>query len=118
MRIGIFVLAAGRTAGGPETYEVQLIRALAGIDSVNSYFVYCTSQDAAEAIGPLPDNFTYRVLRPSVRFVSVAITLPRWMARDGVDFFHATYARLPCEQAVPVHPALRQQPRRPDSIRR
>jgi glycosyltransferase involved in cell wall biosynthesis len=95
MRIGIFVLAAGRTAGGPETYEVQLIRALAGIDSVNSYFIYCTSRDAAEAIGPLPDNFTYRVLRPAARSVSVALTLPRWMARDGVDFFHATYAPPP-----------------------
>jgi glycosyltransferase involved in cell wall biosynthesis len=102
MRIGIFVLAAGRTAGGPETYEVQLIRALARIDSADAFFIYSTSRDAAAAIGPLPDNFTFRVLRPAVRAVAVSITLPRWMASDGVDFFHATYAPPP----VPNRPFL------------
>lgn len=35
MRIGLFVLMAGRQAGGPETYEVELIRALAAIDRRN-----------------------------------------------------------------------------------
>ena len=32
MRIGIFVVMAGRQAGGPETYECSLIRGLAKID--------------------------------------------------------------------------------------
>jgi glycosyltransferase involved in cell wall biosynthesis len=95
MRIGVFVLAAGRTAGGPETYEIELIRALAAIDGGNQYFIYCTSEDAAAAIGALPGNFAFRVLRPAVRAVSVAITLPRWMAADRVDLFHATYAPPP-----------------------
>jgi glycosyltransferase involved in cell wall biosynthesis len=95
MRIGIFVLAAGRRAGGPETYEVQLIRALAGLDGSNEYFLYCTSAAAASALGSLRPNFAVRVLRPGLRALSVGVTLPRWMAADGVEFFHATYAPPP-----------------------
>lgn len=95
MRIGVFVLAAGRSAGGPETYEVELIRALAAIDHDDEFFVYCTSEQAVAAIGPLPHNFRFRTLRPAARAVSVAFTLPRWMAADRVDLFHATYAPPP-----------------------
>jgi glycosyltransferase involved in cell wall biosynthesis len=95
MRIGIFILAAGRQAGGPEIYEVQLVRALARIDPSNDYLVYCTSPEAAAAVGPLPRNFTVRVLRPALRTLSVALTLPRFLAADRVDFFHSTYAPPP-----------------------
>ncbi len=102
MRIGIFVLAAGRQAGGPETYEVQLVRALGAIDAENEYFVYCTSVEAAAVFGALPPNFTVRVLRPALRALSVAATLPRWMAADGIDFFHCTYAAPP----FPTRPFL------------
>jgi glycosyltransferase involved in cell wall biosynthesis len=102
MRIGMVVLAAGRKAGGPETYEIQLIRALAGIDTETEYFVYCTSRDAAHAVGRLPENFVVRVLQPPLRALSLSITLPRLMAADGVDFFHATYAPPP----VPTRPFL------------
>ncbi len=102
MRIGIFILAAGRDAGGPETYEVQLIRSLAAVDSANEYFIYATGPEAEPALGPLPRNFTVRVLRPSLRPVSIGLTLPRWMARDRIDFFHATYAPPP----FPARPFL------------
>ncbi len=95
MRIGIFVLAAGRDAGGPETYEVQLVQALARIDPDNKYFVYCTSHEAATAFGTLPGNFAVRVLRPAWRPLSVTAGLSRAMAADGLDFFHATYAAPP-----------------------
>ncbi len=95
MKIGIFVLAAGRQAGGPETYEVQLIRRLAKLDQKNQYFVYCTAPGAVSTIGVQQDNFKFRVLQPSCRAVSVAWTLPRWMASDGVEFFHSTYAPPP-----------------------
>ncbi len=95
MRIGIFVLAAGREAGGPETYEVELIRALAAIDRENEYVVYCTSAAAAAAIGALQGNFACHVLTPALRAVSVAVTLPRRLVSDRIDFFHATYAPPP-----------------------
>ena len=95
MKIGILALAAGRQAGGPETYEVELIRGLAKLDRENEYFVYCTSPEAVSAIGVRQDNFKLRALRPSWRVVSVSWTLPRWMASDGLDFFHSTYAPPP-----------------------
>jgi len=95
VKIGIFILATGRKAGGPETYEVQLIRGLSRIDKQNQYFIYCTSVEAEKIIGVHQPNVTYRVLRPAARAISVAITLPRWMASDGLDFFHSTYAPPP-----------------------
>jgi glycosyltransferase involved in cell wall biosynthesis len=95
MRIGIFVLAAGRKAGGPETYEVELIRHLARIDRTNEYFVYCTSRDAATVMRSAGDNFTCRVLNRFSRLVGVAISLPSLLKADGIDFFHCTYAPPP-----------------------
>jgi len=95
MRIGIFVLATGRNAGGPETYEVELIRALARIDHQNEYVVYCTSQDAVHAIGATAGNVSYRVLKPASRLFSVAFTLPALLRKDGIHFFHCTYAPPP-----------------------
>jgi glycosyltransferase involved in cell wall biosynthesis len=95
MRIGILPLAAGRRAGGPETYEVQVTRALARIDKVNEYFLYCPDQAAAEAIGVQQENFVYRILRPSCRPLSIALTLPAWLKKDGINLFHATYAPPP-----------------------
>jgi glycosyltransferase involved in cell wall biosynthesis len=95
MRIGIFVLMAGRNAGGPETYEVELIRALARHDRANEYIVYCTGEEAVRAIAVRQENFRYQVLEPGFRPVSVALTLPWMLARDGVDFYHATFTPPP-----------------------
>jgi glycosyltransferase involved in cell wall biosynthesis len=95
MRIGIFVLMAGREAGGPETYEVELIRALAAIDRHNEYVVYCTTPAAIPAIGVTQENVTYRVLGPALRAIAVAVTLPALLVRDGIDFFHSTFTPPP-----------------------
>jgi glycosyltransferase involved in cell wall biosynthesis len=95
MRVGILTLAAGRQAGGPETYEVECIQALARLDTTNEYFVYCTGRYASEALGPLPENITVRVLRPSVRAISLTLVLPGMLRRDRIDLFHAMYAAPP-----------------------
>jgi hypothetical protein len=44
MNIGIFADWIGTQAGGIETYELGLIRALTQIDSENSYQVYSCSE--------------------------------------------------------------------------
>jgi glycosyltransferase involved in cell wall biosynthesis len=95
MRIGIFVLMAGREAGGPETYEVELVRALAAIDRANEYIVYCTTPAAVSAIGVQQDNVGYRVLGPALRAVAVGVTLPALIVRDGIDVLHATFTPPP-----------------------
>lgn len=95
MRIGVSVIMAGRSAGGPETYEVQLLRALARIDRENEYIVYVTGSYAISAIGVQQENFRYRILQPSFRPLSQMATLPLWMARDRLDFYHATFTPPP-----------------------
>lgn len=95
MRIGVSVIMAGRSAGGPETYEVQLLRALARIDRENEYVIYVTGPYAISAIGVRQENFRYRVLQPAFRPVSQMATLPVWMSQDGLDFYHATFTPPP-----------------------
>lgn len=95
MKIGILPLAAGRQAGGPEVYEVQLLRALARIDHSNEYVLYCPESAAVDAIGVRQENFHYHLLRPALRPLSIACALPRLLRKDQVDLFHATYAPPP-----------------------
>lgn len=95
MKIGVFVMTAGRRGGGPETYEVQLLRALARLDRTNEYFIYCTSKKGPPAIAVSQPNFHYRVLWPASRWISVPISLPLQMILDGVDFYHATMVPPP-----------------------
>ena len=95
MRIGLFVLAAGRGAGGPETYEVELVRALSRVDPDNTYRVYCTSPAAVEALGVEAPNMTCHILRPRSRWISVLLSLPLALVRDRIDLFHATYTPPP-----------------------
>ena len=92
MKIGISVLTAGRNAGGPETYEVELVRNLERLDRKNQYYVYCTDEFAVRAIGVQQENFCYRLLRPSSRWLSVSLSLPVLMLKDQVELLHATFA--------------------------
>jgi glycosyltransferase involved in cell wall biosynthesis len=95
LRIGIFVVTPGRQGGGPETYEIQLIRALARLDHENQYFIYCTVPEAVNAIGVDKKNFTFRVLRPRLRWISIPLVLPLLLLKDRVDFYHATMVPAP-----------------------
>jgi glycosyltransferase involved in cell wall biosynthesis len=91
----VLVLMAGREAGGPETYEVEMLRALAAIDRDNEYVVYCTGDEAPRAIGIVQDNFEYKVLGPRTRAISLTVSLPARLMRDGVDFLHSTFTPPP-----------------------
>ena len=94
MRIGILVLMAGREAGGPETYEVETLRALARIDARNEYVVYCTGPEAPRAIAVSAPNFTYRIL-PRPRLFGVSAVLPAMLLRDRIDVLHSTFTPPP-----------------------
>ena len=89
MRIGLFAAFAGRNCGGPEVYERELIRAMAKRTDDHHFHVYCLDQRAPDTIGPLPENFTYHVLRPAYRVISMLTGLPSTVARTKPDVFHA-----------------------------
>jgi alpha-1,3-rhamnosyl/mannosyltransferase len=95
MKIGLLLLATGRQAGGPETYEAELVRSLAKIDQQNEYFVYCTEDAAPQVIGVKQENVNYRLIRPRNRWAGLLVGLHAQMWGDGVDVLHCTYAPPP-----------------------
>ena len=106
MRIGIFVVMAGRQAGGPETYEHGLLRALAEIDHVNEYHVFCLNPGAPESFGLKQDNVFFHVLRPAIRWISLPTVLPLALLHNRIDFLHATFVPppwCPTQYAFTVH---------------
>jgi hypothetical protein len=51
MRIAIDAHTVGTKLGGNESYAVNLIEALAEIDSTNQYTIYVTTNEARERFG-------------------------------------------------------------------
>lgn len=90
MHIGIFVIMAGRAAGGPETYDHSLVRQLAQLDSDTEYTVFCFDKRAADSFRVDQPNFRYRVLPGLVRPISMTFGLPWSMTTSGIDLMHAT----------------------------
>ena len=91
MRIGIFVSLAGRKAGGIESYEHNLVRALARVDQKNEYHVFCTDQAAADSFRIQQDNFHFHPLRPRARWISIPLSLPLQLRAHGCQLLHCTY---------------------------
>ena len=100
LKLGLFPVMLGRSAAGPETYERQLLRALAAVDTVNEYHVWCLDQAAADAMGPPQPNIVRHVLWPRTRWVSMSASLPLAILRSGVQLLHATFTPPPiCPRA-------------------
>jgi|LGOV01.1.fsa_nt_gb glycosyltransferase involved in cell wall biosynthesis len=95
MRIGIFVVIAGQQGGGPEVYELNLVRNLAEIDDQNEYHVYCLSQKTVDTYDIRQDNVFFHVLKPSIRWVSIPVSLPLSLINNNVDLYHATFTPPP-----------------------
>ena len=91
LRIGIFVTMAGRQAGGIESYEHNLVRALASVDKTNEYHVFCTDQTAAHSFGIAQDNVHFHALTPTQRWLSIPISLPLQVRAARCDLLHSTY---------------------------
>ncbi len=90
MHIGIFVIMAGRGAGGPETYDHSLVRQLAQLDQETEYTIFCFNQRAANSFRVNQPNFHYRLLPGLVRPISMTLGLPWAMTNSGIDLMHAT----------------------------
>lgn len=85
----------GLRAGGPETYDTCLARALAEVDKENAYTVYCTTPAAIPSFAIQQENFRFHTLTPASRWISIPVTLPWELFRRPVDLFHATYVPPP-----------------------
>jgi glycosyltransferase involved in cell wall biosynthesis len=91
MRIGIFAAMAGRKAGGLESYELNLVRALANADHKNEYRIFCLSEEAAALFGIRQENFRFEPLWPGVRWISFPFVLPVKVRTAELDLLHATF---------------------------
>lgn len=95
MRIGYFAAMSGLRAGGPESYDTSLARALVSGDRDTQYTIYCVTDAAIESFGISQANVRFRTLRPASRWISIPVSLPLELLRRPVDVFHATYVPPP-----------------------
>ena len=91
MKIALFLANAGKNSGGPEVYDVELMRSLARIDKQNEYHAFFLFENGPAAVGPRADNVFYHVLKPSIATLSVSMTLPMALKRLQPDVFHSTF---------------------------
>lgn len=91
MKVALFLANAGKNSGGPEIYDVELMRALARIDQRNEYHAFFLFPGGPAAVGPRPDNVFYHVLQPSSAVVSLAASLPLALSRLQPDAVHSTF---------------------------
>lgn len=94
-RIGILMLAAGRSAGGPDIYEREITRALAAEDRDTEFHLFGTTAATFESLGIEQENFIFHQLKPANRIISLMMTFPRICRELGIDFYHATFAPAP-----------------------
>jgi glycosyltransferase involved in cell wall biosynthesis len=94
MRIGLnlLYLIPGRV-GGTERYAISLLRAMARLDTVASFYVFVSS-DAAEVDLPRQPNFHRVVCRfpaqyRSLRYLWEQVLLPFQLRRRGIDLVHS-----------------------------
>ena len=92
MRIG--VAAVTGTQGGPRTYALELLRALAALPGDDEYVLFADDPRALPGVArvrgvrvPTP----FRAARP----FSEGIALPLLARREGLDVFHGTKQTLP-----------------------
>ena len=94
MKIGMFLGSVGSNSGGPERYELELVKNLAAIDQTNEYELLTLFQTGSERLAD-QENFSVRALAPAIRPVSMLTSLPLQMLRSQSDVWHATYLPPP-----------------------
>ena len=106
MRIAIDAHSVGAKLGGNESYAVNLIEALAQIDSVNSYTIYVTTNEARDRFSNRWDNFKVRSTRPHTPLIRIPLTLSAELRKHPVDVLHVQFTAppfCPCPVVVSIH---------------
>lgn len=106
MRIAIDAHTVGTKLGGNESYAVNLIEALAEIDSVNQYTIYVTTNEARDRFSGRWTNFKVRSTLPHTPLIRIPITLSAELRRNPVDVLHVQFTAppfAPCPVVVSIH---------------
>ena len=106
MRIAIDAHAVGAKLGGNESYAVNLIEALAQIDSVNHYTIYITTDEARERFHGRWPNFKVRATLPHTPLIRIPLTLSAELRKNPVDVLHVQFTAppfCPCPVVVSIH---------------
>src|SRR4051812_17608709 len=106
MRIAIDAHTVGTKLGGNESYAVNLIEALAAIDTVNHYTIYITTNEARERFSNRWPNFKVRSTLPHTPLIRVPLTLSAELRKNPVDVLHVQFTAppfAPCPVVVSIH---------------
>ena len=106
MRIAIDAHTVGTKLGGNESYAVNLIEALAEIDSVNHYTIYVTTNEARDRFSNRWANFKVRSTLPHTPLIRIPITLSAELRKNPVDVLHVQFTAppfAPCPVVVSIH---------------
>ena len=95
MRYSLFLSNAGHDSGGPENYEVELVRALARINHEDEFHLLCLHKRARQVVGVEQENVFYHDLPPSIRPLSMTTTLPWRLSRLKPELMHSTFMPPP-----------------------
>jgi len=106
LRIAIDAHAVGAKLGGNESYAVNLIEALAQIDSANHYTIYITTDEARERFQGRWPNFKVRATLPHTPLIRIPLTLSAELRKNPVDVLHVQFTAppfCPCPVVVSIH---------------
>jgi len=106
LRIAIDAHAVGAKLGGNESYAINLIEALAQIDSANSYTIYVTTDEARDRFHQRWPNFKVRSTLPHTPLIRIPLTLSAELRKHPVDVLHVQFTAppfCPCPVVVSIH---------------
>ena len=106
IRIAIDAHTVGTKLGGNESYAVNLIEALAQIDSANNYTIYVTTNEARDRFSNRWPNFKVRSTLPHTPLIRIPLTLSAELRKHPVDVLHVQFTAppfCPCPFVVSIH---------------
>lgn len=106
MHIAIDAHSVGARLAGNESYAINLIEALAEIDSINKYTLFVTQREAVERFSGRWSNFSVSQTLPHTPLVRIPLTLSVALRRHPVDVLHVQFTApplAPCPFVVSIH---------------
>jgi glycosyltransferase involved in cell wall biosynthesis len=106
LRIAIDAHSVGAKLAGNESYAVNLIEALAQIDSANDYTLYVTTDEARDRFHQRWPNFKVHTTLPHTPLIRIPLTLSAELRKHPVDVLHVQFTAppfCPCPLVVSIH---------------